>query len=529
MLSPLRVAMNHLNASEPEKEVEQFLKALLPGTPYAGKVKAVGGYVRDEYLSLIKNDPSIESKDLDLVVDMEDGGKKLSHFIYDVFNRLWDKMKQFFTNTKSPISRPRQMGKGYPIWQITFKDDITFKGKTYKTNGAVIDIAATMKESYPDESSRQRKTEPGTLKEDIARRDFTVNQLLKDMTTGEIEDFTGTSKQDIEKGVLKGHPDVPLDQMFANDPLRMIRLFRFQAKYGWDIPLFVLKAVKRNAKRIEIVSAERIMGELEKVMKYGKLKSVIKLMSATGLLKYILPEVEALKGVQQNPEYHSEGDVYRHTLKVLENAPPGVENQIAALLHDIGKPGTTKIIEDKIKSKGHEELGADIAEAMMKRLKFDNATTDKVKKMVRNHMRPHTLGPDPSIKAIRKFVREVGDEMVDCILDLARADEIGKIPPSNAIPDLKKKIEEVRKQPEQTKKGPILKGDEIMDLLGIKQGPEVGKAMNFLTDLGDEYAEKKEELTKEKAREELLKKFKKQSSVAGELKRMALSLQDAPE
>lgn len=509
-----RIAMRYMEiiASKAEKEVERFLKALLPGTPYAGKAKAVGGYVRDEYLSLIKNDPSIESKDLDIVVDMKNGAEKITHFIYDQLK-----------SEKSPVSNPHQMGKDYPIWQITFKDDVEYKGEIYKTKGAVIEFADAMKESYPDPESRQRKTEPATIKEDIERRDFAVNMLIKDLTTGEIEDLTGTSKADISKGILKGHPDIPLDKMFKNDPLRMIRLIRFQTKYGWKIPLSVLKAVKRNAKRIEIVSAERIMEELKKIMKLGKMKDAVRLMSTTGLLKHILPEIEGLKGVKQSPKHHQEGDVYKHTLMVLKEAPAGIESQMAALLHDIGKPETTQILEDAVTSYGHQDVGAEIAETIMKRLKFDNATTDKVKKMVRYHMRPHQLGKNPSTKALRKFVREVGDETVDSILDLAEADELGKIPSTKDVPELRKKIDKIREESKEApiSKEPVLNGKEIMDTLGIKTGPEVGKAKKFLLELGDEYAEKKKELTKEQAKKELIKEFGKKASVASHIRKLA--------
>jgi len=503
-----RIALDYIQSSQSEEEVERFLKAFLPGTPYANKTHAVGGYVRDQYLRFLKNDPNIEAKDLDIVVDMKDGAEKLTHYIYEQLEE------------KESVSQPRQLGKGYPIWQITFKEDIKYKGETYKTKGAVVEFADTMKESYPDPESRQRKTEPGTLKEDIERRDLTINMLLKDLTTGEFEDLTGVSKEDIEKGILRGHPQVSLDKILKEDPLRLIRICRFQAKYDWDIPMSVLRAMKRNAERITIVSSERIMGELEKIMKIGKLSRAIKLMSATGLLKHILPEVEALKGVKQREDYHSEGDAYRHTLMVLKNAPPGVENQIAALLHDIGKPATTKMIENQISSKGHEEVGAEIAEAIMKRLKFDNDATSRVKKIVRNHMRPHQLGRASGPKALRKFIREVGDELIESILNLARADELGKIPATNDIPDLKKRIEEIKNKAE-IKKEPVLNGTEIMELLGIPTGPEVGRAKKILIELEDDYAEKGKTLTKDDARQELVKEFHKKASIADVLRNIS--------
>jgi len=330
---------------------------------------------------------------------------------------------------------------------------------------------------------------------------------LKDMTTGEIKDLTGTSKKDIEEGILRGHPKVSLDTMFTNDPLRMIRLVRFQAKYGWKIPLSVIKAVKRNAHRIDIISSERIHDELIKVMKYGKLKQAIRLMDTTGLLHYIFPEVEALKGVTQSEKFHSEGDVYKHTLKVLENAKPGVENQIAALLHDIGKPSTRSILPDEIHFYGHEDVGSEIARAIMHRLKFDGAVIDKVVKIVKNHMKPHHL-IDAKEPALRRFIREIGDELSETILDLARADELGSLPNENLIPDLIKKIQAIKTAPIKVEKKSVLNGNEIMEL-GIKQGPEIKKVMEYLLGIQDEYSSENKTLSKEEAKKLVIEKFKK--------------------
>lgn len=494
MVRPIALAIRF--ASMAEKEVERLLRAFLPGTPFAGKVKAVGGYVRDQML----NDPNIDPNDLDILVDMVGGAEKVTHYLHEHLVN---------PDGSSPVSTPHPMGKGYPIWEIIFKNNVILNGETYGTAGAKIQFAEPMKESYPDPSSRQRVVEPATIHEDIARRDFTVNMLLKDMATGEIEDLSGVSKEDLKRGVLKGHPQIDPDKMFSDDPLRMIRLIRFQTKYGWKIPRFMLDSVKRNAERITIVSAERIMTELEKIMDMGKLERAIRLMSLTGLLKHVLPEVEQLKGVAQNAKYHEEGDVYRHTLMVLKNAPPGVENQIAALLHDIGKPATSEMLEGEIKTYGHDDVGADIAEAILKRLHFKNETIDRVKTMVKNHMRPHFLGSreDVTPKSLRKFIREVGEELVDSVLALARADELGAIPDKNRVPDLVKKIEEIRKHTPDVKK-PILNGREIMELLKIPQGSAVGQASKIVTEIADEYADAGKELTKEEAQKELLKRFK---------------------
>jgi poly(A) polymerase len=474
-------------SGQAEKEVERLLKVVLSGTSFAGKTFSVGGYNRDEHMGL-------DAKDLDVVVEMKDGAEKLTHYISKIFYPA--------------VTNPHQMGAGYPIWQITFKEDITYKNEIYKTEGAIIEFADTMKESFPDEMSRQRKTEFGTIQDDIERRDFTVNMLLKDLSTGEVLDMTGVSKHDIEEGILRGHPKVSLDKIFTDDPLRMLRLVRFYCKYGWKIPISVLNTVKRNANRIKIISAERIMGELQKIMTLGKLHKAIRLMKATGLLQYILPEVMDLEKTEQSPKYHSEGNAFRHTMMVLKNAPPTIEGQMAALLHDIGKPATQQILGEEIKFHGHAETGAKIAEAILYRLKFDAKTIQTIVKLVENHMRPLTLF-DASEKSLRKFLREMGDELADTLLDLAEADAKGSLPVNNRVPELKERVRKIRESPVQVGKKPVLDGNEIMQILNVKAGPIIGKVTSFLMGLADEYAEQGKQLTKEDAEHEVILHFSK--------------------
>lgn len=472
-----------------EKEVERLLKVILKNSQYKNHVFSVGGYNRDQYMGL-------DAKDLDIVVDLKNGAENVSKFVYSLFTKQ--------------ISQPRQMGKGYPIWQITFKDDITYQDSIYQTNGAVIEFAETMKESFPDENSRQRETEFGTLREDVDRRDFSVNSLLKDLSTGEFLDLTGQSMNDIDKGILQGNPGVDLNKIFKEDSLRMLRLVRFFCKYGWSIPKYVLKAVRSNAQRIEVVSAERIMAELTKVMKMGKLNKAIKLMKITGLLKYVFPEIQALIAVEQPKEFHMEGDCYKHTLEVLRNAPATIEGQLAALLHDVGKASTQEIIDNTIHFYGHEKVGGEMARAILHRLKFDTDTINKVVKIIENHMRPFTL-VNAEDKAIRKFIREMGNELEDVIAQ-ADADEKGSIPNKNEMQIVKDKIERVKNAPIKIESKPILNGNELMELFGITKKdvsklPMIGKASKFLLDLQDEYASRNEVLTKEIAMDEVLKQF----------------------
>jgi len=479
-----KIAKN-IFASFAEKEVERFLKVFLKGTKFQGKAWGVGGYVRDEILG-------IDAKDLDIVVGLKNGAKDLTALIFRYFPK--------------EVTHPTNMG-AYPIWQITFKENIDLNGETYKTEGAVIEFADSMKESYPDANSRQRNVESAPIEDDVKRRDFTVNMMLKDLSTGEFVDLTGTSKSDIEKGVLRGHPDVDFNEILRQDPLRMLRLVRFICKYDWTTPLSVLKAVKANAARIEVISEERIRDELIKIMKLGKLAKAIKFFDSTGLLKYIFPEIQELKGVQQNATHHSEGDAYRHTMMVLQNSKPGIESQLSALLHDAGKASTTEVIEGAIHSYGHEKVSGEIAEAVLRRLKFDLSTVKNVRKIVENHMKPHALSSAGSV-GIRRFVREVGEELVDAILDLAHADEQGKLPRGNNVPALKERIDGIRNYKIPVKTKAVLNGNEIMSILNVKGGPIIKQVSDYLLEAEDDMAVQGKELTKEDAAKRILKKFK---------------------
>jgi len=487
VLNILRIAREILGSAS-ERELERLLRDLLPGTPFANKVYAVGGYVRDEVMGL---DP----KDLDVVVEIRNGAEKLARFINSTFPLA--------------TSTPRRMGRGYPIWQITFTDNVTYRGKSYATAGTVVEFVDTQKEMFPDPQSRQREVEYGTLEEDIARRDFTVNMLLKDLTTGEIKDLTGVSMQDLKEGVLRGHPGVNFDKILTDDPLRMIRLIRFQAKYGWKVPMDVLRAVRRNAHRIKIVSGERIRDELVKIADIGKLAQAIRMMKATGLLQYVLPEIQGLRGVKHDSgkDIHREGDVYNHTLLVLQNAKPGVESQFAALLHDVGKPESREVIEGSVRFLGHEKVGGEIAEAVMRRLQFDGKTITRVRQMVENHMRPHSLIRDEGgPKALRRFIRDVGVEMVDAVLDLAEADQLGTLPPKNMIPDLRREIDALRTPVQKAEELP-LDGNDVQKILGIKQGVMVGQILKFLRDTKYEWELAGKSMTRDDAERLILEKF----------------------
>jgi len=442
---------------------KNFLIESLKSTPFHEHVFFVGGCVRDEILKLVP-------KDFDLVVDMNHGAEDLTLFLHTKFPNI--------------VSKPRQLGH-FPIWQISVHNEL-------------VEVADTMDENNIFCS----------LKNDVLRRDFTLNSLLKNLKD-ELIDLTG-SLEDIKKGVLKIHSD----KVFDKDPLRLLRLVRFNAKFGFKIPLSVLRLAKKEAFKINNSATERVVEEIKKIAVTGNFFKAIKLMKITGLLKHLLPEIDVLKTTEHDAR-HSEGCVLTHTLLVMKHSKPNLIAQLAALFHDVGKPAAQKIeikpfmskspagfiCGEKISFIDHEDAGADLTRSALERLKFDNDTTNKVVKLVKLHMRPHFL-IKASIKAYRRFIRDC-DDMLEDVLDLAEADSLGRLPVKNFIPEIRLKISEVLAMPVKVKKTAILNGNEIMSTLGIGPSKKVGEITKFLIDLEDTFVEEGLVLTKEDAIERI--------------------------
>ncbi len=230
--------------------------------------------------------------------------------------------------------------------------------------------------------------------EDVERRDFTINGMLLDPVvleqTGEpakaVLDFVG-GREDLERRQVRAIGD-PL-QRFEEDKLRMLRAVRFAARFGFAIEPRTEAAIRALAPKIREVSRERVRDELTRMLTEGAARRAFELLNATGLLAQVLPEVVALQGVEQPPEYHPEGDVWVHTLMLLEKLPAGASATLAwgALLHDIGKPATFVRAPDRIRFNGHVEIGVRIAEAILKRLRFSSEETRQILLLIENHMR----------------------------------------------------------------------------------------------------------------------------------------------
>jgi len=225
-----------------------------------------------------------------------------------------------------------------------------------------------------------------SAEEDVQRRDFTINGLLYDPIADKVLDYVG-GLADIRRGVIRtiGEPE----QRFREDKLRMLRAVRFAARFGYSIEPATFAAIERLAPFIHQVSCERIREELSKMLTEGHARRAFELLDKSGLLKEVLPEISAMKGVEQPPQFHPEGDVWVHTLLLLEQLPRPCPKTLAwgALLHDVGKPPTFRVAPDRIRFDEHVPVGVRMAEEICRRLRFSNDDTEQIAALVANHMR----------------------------------------------------------------------------------------------------------------------------------------------
>ena len=221
---------------------------------------------------------------------------------------------------------------------------------------------------------------------DVQRRDFTINGLLLDPITEEILDYV-EGRRDLERGIIRtiGSPHL----RFAEDKLRMLRAVRFAARFNYAVEAGTFAAIRELAGQIHQVSHERIRDEILKMLTEGRARQAFELLDATGLLEQVLPEIKKMQGVQQPPQFHPEGDVWVHTLMLLEGLPAGCSRTLAlgVLLHDVGKPPTFRVAPDRIRFDQHAEVGTRMTEQICHRLRLSNDETAQVSALVANHMR----------------------------------------------------------------------------------------------------------------------------------------------
>src|SRR5246127_515558 len=240
-------------------------------------------------------------------------------------------------------------------------------------------------------------------REDVERRDFSINGLLLDPITNEVLDFVG-GRRDLGAHIIRTIGDPGL--RFSEDKLRMLRAVRFAARFDYQIEPETSRAIRKLSQHIHQVSRERVRDELTKMLTEGQARRAFLLLDETGLLHEVLPEISAMKGVEQPPQFHPEGDVFVHTLLLLDKLPQPCPATLAwgALLHDVGKPPTFRVAPDRIRFDGHVEVGVKMAEQICRRLRFSNHDTEQILALVSNHMRfAHVTRMKES--TLKKFLR----------------------------------------------------------------------------------------------------------------------------
>jgi poly(A) polymerase len=395
------------------------------------------------------------------------------------------------TNAKPEEIQKCLKGWADSIWDVGIK----FGTVGAKVKDYVFEITTYRTEQYED-TSRKPSVEFGkTLEEDLARRDFTINAMALRLPNFELVDiYNGLT--DLNNKILR----TPLDAQisFSEDPLRMLRAARFMSKLGLKPQADLVEAMKILAERLKIVSMERINDEFNKLLLTDKPRPGIELLVETGVTEHFLPELPALK--LEIDEHHHHKDVYQHSLTVLDQVidletkhRPQIEVdlvlRIAALLHDIGKPKTRKFEgEGRVSFHHHEVVGARLAKKRLEKLRYSNEIIEQVCLLIELHLRFHGYGDGKwTDSAVRRYVRDA-EEQLTRLHKLTRADcttrndaKAEKL--RNAYNDLEQRIVELSKQEELKSMRPELDGAEIMKVLNIKPGPEVGKAYQFLLDL----------------------------------------------
>ena len=257
-------------------------------------------------------------------------------------------------------------------------------------DGMKVEVATFRSDvGYSDGRHPDRVVYSKTAREDVQRRDFTINGLLMRHDTGEVLDFV-EGQADLKAGVIRAIGEA--DRRFTEDKLRMMRAVRFAARFSFEIEHKTFAAIRRHAGAITDVSTERIHEELTKLLTEGAARTGFELLEKSWLLSIVLPEIAAMKGVQQPPQYHPEGDVWTHTLLMIEGMPAGTSPTLAwgVLLHDVGKPPTFRPASqtgDRIRFDHHVDVGVRMAEAICRRYRFSNDETEQIVALVANHMR----------------------------------------------------------------------------------------------------------------------------------------------
>lgn len=371
-------------------------------------------------------------------------------------------------------------------------------GRDFGTIGAMkkaggnewqIEVTTFRADIYRSESRKPEVSFGDSIDGDLVRRDFTINAMAINIGTREFVDPYG-GLDDLADGVIRT-PGTP-EASFSDDPLRMMRAARFASRLGFSVAPEVVTAMRDMAERIAIVSAERVQTELTGLLLTDSPREGLDLLVRTGIAEIILPELPALRLEVDEHAHHK--DVYEHSLTVVDQAialekarghQPDIVNRLAALLHDIGKPPTRRFEGSKVTFHHHDVVGAKMATKRLKALTYPSAVVKSVAKLIDLHLRFHGYSDGEwSDAAVRRYVRDAGDEL-ERLHILTRADCTTRNQRKatrlrRAYEELEWRIDELAEQEELNALRPHLDGTQIMEVLGLKPGREVGEAYKFL-------------------------------------------------
>jgi len=422
---------------------EQIVRAILE----KGKIYEVGGAVRDRFIS-----PILPDKDKDYLITgipMDELCSLLSRF-----------------------GKVDLVGKSFGV--IKFLPFKRFDGEH------VFDVALPRKEYSTGPGHKDFRVEyDHTLRveDDLSRRDFTINAMAEDLSTGKLVDPLN-GRKDIKRRLIR----ITNPNSFRDDPLRMLRGIQFAARFEFELEKETLDSLRENAGLITTISPERIQEELNKLLVKAKYPSAgFRLMQQVGLLEKILPELAGAVGVSQPGGYHAY-DVFEHSILTADSAPRELVIRLAALLHDVSKPETKAPTESGATFYGHEKKGARVAKRALQRLRYSNQVIDQVTLLIDKHM--FTTGVTD--KGLRRLIRKMGEELVFPLLDLRRADVVaqGKGGNTEDVDELEERIRlEIERQPPFGLKDLAVDGNDIMKTFSIPPSPLVGQVLNYLLEL----------------------------------------------
>lgn len=425
-------------------KITEYIGVIIKDTQFEDHVFAVGGSVRDFYMG---ND----IKDIDLVIDLPQGGVKFAN---------WCKEQ------------------GYTKTVVIYETYGTAMFKFKEFPDEEIECVMTRGEKYEDKESRNPVTVFADINEDAIRRDLTINALYYNVYTGEILDLVD-GRSDIDHHIIRTTNTDP-DVVFDDDPLRILRVVRFACRYGWDIEAKTFKSMKKYARRLKIITKERIQAELDKILMCDNAVMGINYLHQIGAMEYVIPEFEKCYGLEQN-RYHF-GDVAAHTLAVLDyhckHFEPTVVERLTCLLHDIGKTITRTVKDGKVHFYDHEFAGVGLAYNILKELKYDNDTIDEVSFLIKNHMRTKQAGDGGKLlkdKSLNKLLYECKTfERFKSLMRIIECDNEAHAKDCcihNQYEELVKRVESDENHMKMFGYKLPVTGEDIMEVLDITPGP----------------------------------------------------------